>query len=392
MRNKLIKKVNNHKVLSTAARYLTAMRITWYGFRLALGVYNFNKTIAVLKQINRRKRIIQGISGIPKFYRIGKRFYYELYTPGFPSPAFNKFFKTELRKNIIGIRDTERIQNVVLSITGKCPLNCEHCFEWERLGEDEALSSIELSAISRSLQDAGASIIQISGGEPLERFLDACSLARESSVNTDFWLLTSGFGLDHLKASLLKHAGYTGVNIGLDHWDPLMHNNFRGDNNSFRWVQEAAKNTVESGLVLALSLCITREFVNRGNLEKYLELARDLNASFVQILEPRATGRYRGKDVSLLEDQRKLISDFYLAVNNETRYRNYPAITYHGRFQRSHGCLGAANRFMYIDTIGDAHACPFCQDTTGNVLQERFQTILQKTREKGCSLFKEYQE
>jgi MoaA/NifB/PqqE/SkfB family radical SAM enzyme len=361
-------------------------------FIIALRLYPPVKAIKVLAQINRRKRIIQGINGIPKFFRTGSRVFFELHTPGYPSPAINKFFKTELRKNIKGVTDTERIQNVVISITGKCRLNCKHCFEWERLGEDEKLTSTELSAISRSFQDAGASIIQVSGGEPLERFADACSLAREGSGKTDFWLLTSGYGLDHLKAELLKYSGYTGVNIGLEHWDPEKHNAFRGDDNSFRWVIEAAKNTINSVLVLALSLCATREFVNRENLEKYIELARELKASFIQILEPRETGRYKDMDISLSHEQRKLISDFYIAVNNSKKYRSYPTITYHGKFQRSHGCLGASSRFMYIDTNGDAHACPFCQDPVGNIMESSLDEIILKTKMRGCHLFKEYQE
>jgi len=386
----LTEKANRHIIISPTSGALLALKMAWAIIIHAFSIYSLRKAISVLMKVNRRKKTLQGIKGIPRFFKIRKRYYYELYTPGFPSSAFDTFFKTELRKNIKGVPDPDSIQNVVLSITGKCPLNCEHCFEWERLSDEEFISTIELSAISRSLQEAGASIIQISGGEPLERFHDVCKLASESTGKTDFWLLSSGYGLDHMKAALLKHSGYTGVNIGLDHWDASFHNDFRGDATSFRWVQEASNNIVANGLVLALSLCARKEFISKRNLEKYLELARELNATFIQILEPRATGRYKTRDVALDADQVKLLGDFYLAVNNDKKYRNYPGITYHGRFQRSHGCLGAGNRFMYIDTRGFAHACPFCQDSLGNVLDEKFQAILRKMKKRGCHIYREY--
>lgn len=43
--------------------------------------------------------------------------------------------------------------------------------------------------------------------------------------------------------------------------------------------------------------------------------------------------------------------------------RSAKAIIYHGNYQRSHGCLGAASRYIYIDSTGRVHACPFCQDS-----------------------------
>lgn len=384
-RTKTTKTVNH----VTSKFILARMMLTV--FVIALKKYrNPITTITVLKQINRRKKIVQGITDMPKLFKNGKRYFYELNQPGWPSPAFKRFFENELNKTIPIDQNEQRAQNVVFAITRKCGLNCKHCFEWDRLDMNEILNRADLLKILDEVQKLGASIIQVSGGEPMERFEDACTLAEKAHAGTDFWLLTSGFGLTIEKAIILKESGYTGINISLDHWDEKTHNKFRGNKNSFEWVAKAAGNAVEAGLIVALSVCASREFTTKENLYKYLEVASSLQASFIQILEPRPVGRFAGKDVSLSTTQRKIISEFYHKVNNDKDFNQSPTIIYHGAYQRSHGCLGAANRYFYIDSEGNAHACPFCQDTVGNVLENSMELLLDRIENNGCHLFRTY--
>jgi MoaA/NifB/PqqE/SkfB family radical SAM enzyme len=357
---------------------------------LIIQQYPFFKVIPVLRIIARRKMLLQGFKGIPTIFRKGDRYYYHQYTPGYPSEAFRRFFKVEIRKNYPSKRGSNGIQNVIFSVTPKCKLDCKHCFEWDLLSHTENLSYSELSSVLKKLYDQGVSVVQVSGGEPLERFYDCFSLAGEGCGYADFWLLTSGYGLDRYKAELLHYGGYTGVNISLDHWDPEEHNAFRGNQQSFKWVAEAAHNTIRAGMLLAFSLCARENFIREENLMKYLELAKEMKASFIQVLEPRKAGRYRDEEVALSASSLKLLSDFYNRVNNECSYRSYPSIIYHGHYQRSEGCLGAANRYFYIDSAGNAHACPFCRESAGNVFEEDMDTILFRLRERGCHAFRNY--
>jgi MoaA/NifB/PqqE/SkfB family radical SAM enzyme len=383
-------KGSNHIVTNKFARWWIAFRMLLSVFGIIRKQYPFFKALKVLKQLIRRKKIIQGIYGIPRFYKSQGKIFYELNTPPWPSASFTKFFATEINKSIEGSTKSNQIQNAILSITTKCHLDCKHCFEWDRLGNEEHLSSVELQCITSRLQTAGASIIQIGGGEPLERLTDCCILARIHKESTDFWLLTSGYQLDRFKIEFLRFSGYKGINIGLDHWDPEKHNAFRGNDLSFRWAIDAAQSTVSAGLVLAFTICATKEFISKDNLYKYLELAKDLKASFIQILEPREAGRHKDKNVALSPAQRDLITEFYRSVNNDKQYKTYPTITYHGAFQRSHGCLGAACRYIYIDSHGQVHACPFCQEAAGDIRKTNLDEILNNIRKKGCHLYKDY--
>ena len=100
------------------------------------------------------------------------------------------------------------------------------------------------------------------------------------------------------------------MNISLDHWDENMHDTFRGMPGSYAWVEKACKNTKEEGLVLALTLCATKAFTSKKNLWKYADFAKKLGANFVQILEPKAVGHYRGKNVDLSFEQQLMIESF----------------------------------------------------------------------------------
>jgi MoaA/NifB/PqqE/SkfB family radical SAM enzyme len=74
-------------------------------------------------------------------------------------------------------------------------------------------------------------------------------------------------------------------------------------------------------------------------------------------------------------------------VNSSGKLRNYPVLTYPGYHQRKTGCLGAGNRYFYIDSTGEIHACPFCQGSAGSAVTGQLEPALTLLREKGCREF-----
>ena len=177
---------------------------------------------------------------------------------------------------------------------------------------------------------------------------------------TDFWIITSGYGVNLQNARKLREKGLTGMMISIDHFDASIHNVFRGSDKSFDWAVNAARCANEAGLIVALSICVTKGFVNSENLTRYMEFAKDLRVGFVQIIDPRATGRWENQEISLTAEQYELLDDLYHRYNTKHEYRSYPIINYLGYHQRKVGCFGSGDRFLYIDTDGDAHICPYC--------------------------------
>ena len=228
----------------------------------------------------------------------------------------------------------------------------------ETLNRPEQLSRQDLLAITGRFQARGVTQIMLSGGEPMLRLDDVLVLCRAEAAGTEYWIATSGHRLDAEAARRLAEAGLTGVYISMDHFEPDRHDAFRGRPGSFRQAWQAARSVREADLVLCLSLCPTREFVSRQNLERYAGLATELGAGFIQILDPRAAGRWEGEDVALSPKQNALLDDFYLTLNRDPASSQLPAVIYHGYYQRRQSCLGAGKRFLFREQRGRSACLP----------------------------------
>jgi MoaA/NifB/PqqE/SkfB family radical SAM enzyme len=344
--------------------------------------------LKILSQIRKKRQGLQGLPAISKFIKSGRRYFFSENFPGWPSAAFNGFFRSEIVRTSSQNTTIGSLTTVILAITSKCRLGCKHCYEWNNLSHIDVLSPENLKVIVAKLKSFGVHHIQLSGGEPLERFEDLTELVTFSRKGTDLWLLTSGFGLTFEKALRLKKAGLSGADISLDHWDEKEHNLSRNSNKSYYWVKEAVKNCKKAGIATTLSLCAFRSFVSHENIMKYAELGKEWGVGFIRLLEPRETGRFKGENVALGIEQVQLLENFYLGANSPGESDCYPVITYPGYHQRRVGCFGAGNRYLYIDPKGNIHACPFCQRSAGNAVSGSLEDAVSILRINGCQEFK----
>lgn len=357
---------------------------------ILLGSNKLLKAYEILNQIKNIRQKAHGIKKIKKFIRVGGKYYSSVNIPGWPSKAFNKFIKGELKRINKPGDISSPLQTAIVSITNICPLKCIHCYEWKNLNSPNNLLLEDLEHILNKLISSGLPHIQLSGGEPLCRFDDLLSLIKTYSKDLDFWILTSGFELSYKKCLQLKAAGLTGIIISLDHWNEHIHNQFRNNNQSFFWAKKAVQNCLDAKLVVSLSLCATNSFVNTDNLLKYLNLAKEWGAGFIRILEPRQVGHFNNKRVSLYKDRIKLLDNFFIEKNSAMEYKSHPIILYPGFHQRRIGCFGAGNRYLYIDSNGNIHGCPFCNKSTGNALSDSLESIRKTLKKYGCLYYANY--
>ncbi len=350
------------------------------------------KALRALNHLMAFRQKQQGLEKIFKFVKSDGRYFWSSEVPGFPSPRLAHVIKSELARHHPSLPGTNgsppSMVTLIWGITNRCPLSCSHCYDWENIEAKDSLSLDQLFEVLRHIESEGLKHIQFSGGEPLARFNDLLELIGLASKQMDCWLLTSGFGLTQEKAQALKEAGLLGANISLDHWDEAKHNAFRRNEHSFEWVKKSVRNCREAGLMVSLSLCATREFVSKENLYAYARLAKDWGVHFIRILEPRAVGSFAGKDVQLPGENISIISAFFNQLNTDPGFRQFPIVNFFGYHQREIGCMGAGNRYLYIDANAEVHACPFCRGSKGNVLKAPFAETLAAIRKTGCHFFK----
>lgn len=367
-----------------------------YYFNLELLLYllkTFHHPIKVIKVLKALKKMQQQFIGnrkITKYVKVDGKYYSDQHAPGFPSIALVNYRKGLL--NRILHYDPERLDlnTIIIAITRSCPFNCKHCFEKEALDGKEILSLDDLKRIIKIFQDKDIPQIQISGGEPMARLDDVLELLNSAQAGTDFLLLTSGFNLTYKNARRLKASGLTGVIITLDHFDPHLNNLIKNHPEAFDWAMNAIENAHHAKLLVSLSLCCTKAFLKNDNLMRYMELAKRKGVAFVNILEPRKMPHMGNMEFELSAEQKGLLKDFYINMNFSRKYKDMPIVTYLGYYQQRSGCSGAGDRFLYIDTEGDVHACPFCRKKSGNVLSAPIEELVADLSIEGCHLYKKF--
>jgi len=357
------------QVINGWKRKWVDIRVKLTFLRIALKCYHSPVTsIRVIRRLLAFKQAINGKKGLRRCVKTDGHYYFSMYIPGFPSAIFNQYIRTELYRLLPHRQPINHLQVMQLAITSRCPLKCEHCFEWENLNQSDPFTTEELWQLIKKFSAEGLGLLHLTGGEPMVKFIRLTELISRCAGEQEIYVLSSGLNLTPENARILKRAGATGVIISLDHVDPAEHNLFRGTGNAYNNAVEAVVNAREAGLVTALSICVTRAFISPANLLAYAELAKDLGVGFVQLLEPRAVGHYADKNVELNKEELALLEKFYLIVNTHDRFRDYPVFLYHGYHQRRLGCMSAGNRLLYIDSAGNIDACPFCQTRSNEAM------------------------
>ena len=383
-------KIEKPKIISGWKVYYIRLRIRLTILKLALLHYK-NPIIAFkfLFHLISIARSVKGKVGIKKMIKFKGKYYIGLYAPAWKTDNFKAFVLSEMNRFSPLDKKVKRFNNVFLAITKKCMLQCEHCFEWDSLNKKDVLNEASIHKIISKLQLQGVNQMYLTGGEPMLKLNTILNTVKVFKKDSDFWVLTSGYNLNNENALKLKKAGLKGVVISLDHFIPLKHNEFRGNNNAFSWVEEAVISAKKANLIVALSLCVTRYFASEFNLLSYMKLAKNWGISFVQLLEPMAVGHYQGMDVQLLPEQLTLLESFFLKMNNHKKYKEFPFVIYHGFHQRKLGCFNGGKTGLYIDTNGELNACPFCHSKNGAVLDDNFEENLEKLTANGCEKYNE---
>ncbi len=346
---------------------------------------NWRKTMTTVNVLKSRIKKYIGPKYIQRIAQVDGYYYWDMYGAGWPSSLFVRNVIRECERINSTDADHVGMRNVLFGFTVKCPMQCEHCFEWDNLNLKEKLSFEDVCLIIEKLIQYGVGQIHLGGGEPMMRYEDLLSLLKRYRNQVGFWIVTSGYQLTKERAYELKAAGLTGICVSIDHHDEQWHNEFRHHKKIFSMACEAAVAARETGMVTALSLCATREFLTHENLEAYMLMAKRLKVSFVQLLEPRATGHYAGKDVQLSDDHKKMLEQLFLKVSHDPSYSSYPAVIYHEYYKPTLGCRGAGAGAFYIDPLANVHACPFCRKSAGNLLTDSVADCVDKLKINGCA-------
>lgn len=361
--------------LSVRARMVARLlQLSWRAYR--------DPTLAARAARAVLARAVRTDSQSSHLVRVRGRVFGRLAAPGFPSLAFDRGAEVELNRQV-PFRQGFDLPMALVAVTRRCALHCQHCSEADTLHQADPLTVESLRAIVTALQARGASHIELTGAEPLQRLDAVEAVVRGALPGTDFWVLTSGALLTAPVARRLADAGVTGVTVSLDHWDPPRHDAFRGAHGTFTRAVGGMRLARDAGLVVAASVTATRETANLPDLLRILDVARAHGATFARVLEPQAAGRWAHADVSLRAENYAALRG--LARAARARWPDdAPILNDVGYIQQREGCPGAGAHYVFVDAAGEVHACPFCHGSAGHCLRDGLDVTLARLRARGC--------
>jgi len=153
------------------ARFIR-FQISIHGLDCALRASgNIVKALSLVRKISDTRRQFKGLKDNFKLLKADGRYFISENFPGWPSEAFTSFINNEISM-LMNPGAGKKLTTVIFAITSRCRLGCRHCYEWHNIASAEKLSYEDLSGIVKKLKGNGVRHIQISGGEPLERFED----------------------------------------------------------------------------------------------------------------------------------------------------------------------------------------------------------------------------
>jgi MoaA/NifB/PqqE/SkfB family radical SAM enzyme/protein-L-isoaspartate O-methyltransferase len=291
--------------------------------------------------------------------------------PPYPSPSFDQLVSHFAE---VGNAANRRLYSVTLALTNRCPFHCWHCYNAGRSQQDIPLP--ELRKLACQLQDLGAVMVTLTGGEPLMRG-DLSEIIRSFDRRSCLILGTTGEGLTPERARMLQESGLFAIGISLDSDQSTEHDRLRGRSGAFETAIQALRIARENGLYPYVVSVASRDFLQPSRFLPFLRFAADAGALEVHLLEPCAIGRLAGHNEVLLsaeerrrifEYQEKVARDETLPILSSFAYLESPD---------AFGC-GAGLTHLYVDGSGEVCPCNLVPLSFGNIIREPFDQILDR--------------
>ena len=308
-----------------------------------------------------------------KLTRLDGRVYSNTFTPFYPSVAYDRFVQG-LRSLMRGV-PCPVVTN--FAVTARCPCNCWHCSFADRSLKDRLTLDVIKDAIAR-VQELGAAVIGLTGGEPLLRkdLEDIIAAIDQRSMPL---LFTTGFELTRQRVKDLKAAGLGIPVISLDHYDPAVHDRGRNRPGMHATALRAIDLFQKEGFYVAVSFVPGRDLMdNRDEVFKVIEFFKSLGINDMRLTSPILAGKLTAHPERLLSE--KNVRTIYEIQRFCTKTPGYPGVFAYDYFESKdfYGC-GAGYNYMFIDSQGNVCPCDFTMLSLGNILERPLSDIWQET-------------
>src|SRR5262245_24878089 len=201
-----------------------------------------------------------------------------------------------------GIHHPYTAYSVSWNLTGRCNLECAHCYLSASAGADTRgeLTTAECRRVIGEIATVNPNVFLIlTGGEPFLRrdLFEIAACAAERRFTTVIG--TNGMLLREREARLMRQHGVLGASISLDSTDRARHDAFRRRPGSWDGAVRATRVLAGEGLDFSLHMSVTDW--NVGEVPAMIDLARELQAKVLNFFFLVRTGR--GRDLTDIDPE-----------------------------------------------------------------------------------------
>lgn len=296
-----------------------------------------------------------------------------------------------------------KVQAVSWNITRLCNLKCTHCYLPAGFVDtnefpsgyyrDTELTQSQCFRVIDEIAEINPNILLIlTGGEPLLR-PDILKVS-DYAARTGFLVVmgTNGVLLNDEMVQRMSDHGVAGAGISLDAVDPVNHDKFRGMDGAWEGTMNGVKALKRANLDFLVQTSVTRW--NYDEVPQIVDFAYELGAKVFNLYFLVRTGR--GKtvmDITPVQYERMLSTLFEL----QAKYRgkmlvaakcapHYKRVIYEQQsdspFLQAYpsGTCPCGIYYCRITPEGDLTPCPYMPVSVGNLKEESFATLWNKSK------------
>jgi MoaA/NifB/PqqE/SkfB family radical SAM enzyme len=186
---------------------------------------------------------------------------------------------------------------LVIELTNRCNLRCQHCFDERHAGTGE-LPLVILDKVLSEGKGCGIDHLAFTGGEPTLHPQFPEIVPRVCAAAYTYSLVSNGLNVPQIAPLLLRsRPWFKGVTFSLDGAREVTHDRLRG-RGSYRGVMRAASLCIMTDLPFTLNMVLTAH--NRHEVAGMAELAARLGSAGVRFgwLMPTPETAMRGLDLA----------------------------------------------------------------------------------------------
>lgn len=254
---------------------------------------------------------------------------------------------------------TPRPYALLAELTYRCPLHCPYCSNPVTSGKGPELNLNEWQRVLVEAAELGVLQVGLSGGEPLvRRDLDEIiHSARTANLYTN--LITSGLGLDDIRARALREAGLDSAQLSFQSDEAQLADEIAGTRAHNRKL-EAAAAIRAAGISLSLNFVIHRGNIDR--LPQMIALAESVGTERIELANVQFYGWAFRNRATLLPTRDQVERAREVAEAAKARLTGKMDIFYvrpDYYETRPKPCLnGWGQRYLTVNPIGDVLPCP----------------------------------